>query len=261
MKSPFPGMDPYLEPHWLDVHSSLANNARDSLNEHLPADLIASVEERIAVQSESGVDQIYGPDVRVFQPPAERRTFVEEPAGGLIVAPFRLFVQVDPIIERSIRILEPGNERLITVIEFISPTNKKGDGLRAFIDKREELLQSGVNFVEVDLVRAGDWRKLLRPHQADQNAVSIYRVTVRVPQDPAAVYLFPIRLQDRLPSQVLPLRKGDPEIKLELQSHIEHAYVSGRYDRRIDYTKPCEPPLDSEDAAFADELLKASGKR
>jgi hypothetical protein len=23
MNSPFPGMDPYLEPHWLDVHARL----------------------------------------------------------------------------------------------------------------------------------------------------------------------------------------------------------------------------------------------
>ncbi len=261
MKSPFPGMDPYLEAHWPDVHSSLANSARDSLNERLPVDLVASVEERVAVQSESGVDQIYGPDVRVFEPPVERRTFVEEPAGGLIVAPFRLVVQVDPIIERTVRIIEPGTERLITVIEFLSPTNKKGEGLRAFIDKRQELLESGVNFVEVDLIRAGDWCKLLRPHQADPKAASIYRVTIRVPQDRSAVYLFPIRLHDRLPSQLLPLRKGDPEIKLDLQTHIEHAYISGRYDRRIDYSKPCEPPLDPEDAAWVDELLKSAGKR
>jgi hypothetical protein len=107
----------------------------------------------------------------------------------------------------------------------------------------------------------GDWRKLLRPHQADRKAFSTYRVTIRLSQDPGALYFFPIRLQDRLPAQVLPLRKGDPEIKLELQTHIDHAYTSGRYDRRIDYTKPCEPPLDPEDAAWADDLLKASKRR
>lgn len=29
MPSPFPGMDPYLEAHWGDVHTSLATYARD----------------------------------------------------------------------------------------------------------------------------------------------------------------------------------------------------------------------------------------
>jgi len=29
MKSPFPGMDPYLEEHWTDVHSTLVVYARE----------------------------------------------------------------------------------------------------------------------------------------------------------------------------------------------------------------------------------------
>jgi hypothetical protein len=261
MKSPFPGMDPYLEPFWLDVHGKLATYVADALNEKLPNDLVASIEERVAIQSESRTSRTYGPDVRIYEPPAERRTIVEEHSVAVIEAPFRLVVEVDPIKERSVRIIELGTERLITVIEFLSPTNKAGPGLQAFMDKRDQMLDAGVNFVEVDLIRAGDWRRLLRPHQADTNAASVYRLTIRMPQDPGAVYLFPIHLKDRLPSQVLPLRKGDPEIKLDLQTHIDHAYVSGRYDRRIDYSKPCEPPLDPDDAAWVEELLKAAGKR
>jgi hypothetical protein len=35
MKSPFPGMDPYLEQHWLDVHHRLATYARDQLQRKL----------------------------------------------------------------------------------------------------------------------------------------------------------------------------------------------------------------------------------
>jgi hypothetical protein len=41
MKSPFPGMDPYLERHWPDVHSALVMSARGVLNELLPPDLVA----------------------------------------------------------------------------------------------------------------------------------------------------------------------------------------------------------------------------
>jgi hypothetical protein len=252
-------MDPFLEPHWLDIHGRLPAYAADALSEYLPNDLVASIEERVAIQSESGVQRVYGP---VYEPPAaERRTFIEEPAVGVIDAPFRLVIEMDPITERSVRIVEVGTERLITVIEFLSPTNKQAPGLQKFIDKREELLEAGVNFVEIDLVRAGDWRRLLQPHLVAGEAISMYRVTIRVPQDPGAVYLFPIRLQDRLPSPILPLRKGDPEIRLELQNYIDHAYSSGRYDRRIDYRKPCVPPLEGEDAAWAEDLLKSSGKK
>src|SRR5207302_3594168 len=66
MPSPFPGMDPYLEPHWLDVHTSLVSGARDALNQRLPDDLIASAEERVAVEGEEA-DRLWGPDVQVFE--------------------------------------------------------------------------------------------------------------------------------------------------------------------------------------------------
>jgi hypothetical protein len=49
LKSPFPGMDPYLEQHWGDVHASLIVYMRDQINEQLPADLQARVEESIMV--------------------------------------------------------------------------------------------------------------------------------------------------------------------------------------------------------------------
>jgi hypothetical protein len=261
MKSPFPGMDPYLERHWLDVHTKLVAYGADVLNETLPADLIASTEERVAVESESGEDHIFGPDVRVFEAPVDLSTTIEEPPGGAVAAPFRLLAQVEPIIERFIRIIEARTERLVTVIEFVSPTNKRTSGLFAFKSKRMELLASGVNFVEVDLVRAGDWRALLRPHRCGTKASSPYRVTFRVPKDPPAVYLQPISMRDSIPSVPIPLRPTDPEIKIDLQSLVERAYSNGRYEQRIDYRQPCDPPLDGDDAAWADQLLKSAGKR
>ena len=36
MKSPFPGMDPYLEQHWGDFHNNLISFAQGMLNERLP---------------------------------------------------------------------------------------------------------------------------------------------------------------------------------------------------------------------------------
>src|SRR5581483_7274540 len=47
MPSPFPGMDPYLEAHWRDVHAALIIYARDALQTVLPAPLRARVEERV----------------------------------------------------------------------------------------------------------------------------------------------------------------------------------------------------------------------
>jgi hypothetical protein len=44
MPSPFPGMDPYLEDHWRDVHTSLIIYIRDALQDVMPSALRARVE-------------------------------------------------------------------------------------------------------------------------------------------------------------------------------------------------------------------------
>lgn len=173
----------------------------------------------------------------------------------------RLVATIEPATERFLRIVEAQTERLVTVIEFLSPTNKVGDGLKAFRQPRAELLAAGANFVEVDLIRSGDWRGLLRPHRPPDDAISPYRVTFRAALEPEAAYLQPIRLTDPLPPITIPLRKGDPRVRMELQRLVDHAYTTGRYHRRLDYSKPCDPPLESANSAWAADLLRTAGKR
>ncbi|HEY3242498.1 MAG TPA: DUF4058 family protein, partial [Phycisphaerae bacterium] len=59
----------------------------------------------------------------------------------------------------------------------------------------------------------------------------------------------------------IPLRPTDPDAVLDLQALIDSAYEASRYDRTTDYRRSCEPPLEGQEAAWADELLKAAGKR
>lgn len=47
MKSPFPGMDPYLEAYWGDVHQRLVMYLSDAIQVNLPVDLRSRVEERV----------------------------------------------------------------------------------------------------------------------------------------------------------------------------------------------------------------------
>ena len=69
MKSPFPGMDPYLEQSSRDVHAALIIYSRDQLQSQLPEDLYARVEERIVLESAEAWRQSRYPDVRVFEYP------------------------------------------------------------------------------------------------------------------------------------------------------------------------------------------------
>src|SRR6185437_1873140 len=95
MRSPFPGMDPYLERSWGDVHTRLVASSSTALNRLLPEDLIARVEERVAIEAsgegsnEPRTKASLIPDARVFQMPTPGGK--PSPTGGtLALAPYRL---------------------------------------------------------------------------------------------------------------------------------------------------------------------------
>lgn len=255
--SPFPGMDPYIERHWPDVHTAMVASMRGELNRVLPEGLVARTEERIAIEADSGEVSALAPDVRV--------TEVVEPdaafgglAGTAVAAPYRLVTTVEPLTQRYVEVIDTAVNRLVTVIEFLSPSNKRGKGLEAFRDKRALLLAGGVHVVEIDLVRLGDWEELLRPHLCPRAAVATYRVTTRLATDLKAVYLYPIGLRDRLPRLPIPLRPQDAPVEVDLQALLDTAYREGRYRSTLDYARPCEPPLVDEDARWASELLRSA---
>ena len=252
MKSPFPGMDPFLENHWPDIHTALIAETRRTLNRVLPTDLIARAEERLAVESMN--DPIYriAPDVHVFSPSIQ---LAIPPAGAVTVdASYRLEVDLDPVIERFIRIINQDGE-VITVLEFISPADKRSPGLAGFRQKRDQLLRAGVHLVEIDRVRAGDWRALLRPEACPVKAIATYRVTIRTSGSQPAAYLFPINVSDPLPAIPLPLRPGDAKVMLPLGELVDAVYLDGRYGDTLDYSELLEPPLSESQEVWMTELL------
>ncbi len=70
MKSQFPGMDPYLEKYWHEVHKRLVIYAGDQLQERLPADLRASIEQRVVLEQGPDLGRTICPDVFVIEHPA-----------------------------------------------------------------------------------------------------------------------------------------------------------------------------------------------
>src|SRR6516162_2756699 len=87
MPSPFPGMDPYLEAHWRDVHARLIIYASDALQGVLPAALRARVEERVLLETPQGLaDHPLFPDVRVVEFTSRREGSGTGPASGTTVA-------------------------------------------------------------------------------------------------------------------------------------------------------------------------------
>jgi hypothetical protein len=258
MNSPFPGMDPYMERHWRDVHQVLVTYSRDSLNSQLPRDLVARTEERVAVETPEDLVRVVFPGARV----AERRGVSGSGQSGdalAVASPVMIEIEAEEATEGYVVIMDAGG-RLVTTIEYLSPTNKRGEGLREYLRKRQELLSAGVNVVEVDLARRGNWRPLIRPKVVPERLGTTYRVMIRRARHPRGVEYYPIPLQDPLPAIAVPLRDSDADVALDLQALLNQAYKNGRYDA-LDYTQDCDPALEGEELEWAQGMLPAAGKR
>ena len=262
MKSPFPGMDPYLERHWGDVHSSLVIYARDQMQAGLPQDLFARVEERVYVENDGVRERSVLPDVRVVERPNGGGTAVAVEGGIAVAEPYVLHIDDEPVTETFIEIREAGSgDRIITVIEFLSPTNKTpGEGQRLYRKKQNELLAAEVSLVEIDLVRAGKSVFSIAPHEIPAHIRAPYHVVVRRCWDWTKAEIYPLPLRERLPAFRIPLRQADRDITLNLQALIDQSYTNGRYNS-IDYQVVADPPLEGADAEWADALLRQAGKR
>jgi hypothetical protein len=255
-------MDPYLELHWGDVHHNLITYARDQLQPKLPDSLRARVGERVFVDFlHEGGRSIY-PDVHV----TERRThdaITRRESGGVAtVEPLVVKLADEPVKQGFIEIIDAGSgHRVISVIEFLSPSNKiPGDGQRLYLKKQAELREASINLVEIDLTRAGRRIQIVPPERIPLSHRTTYQVCVQRGATPFEVEVYPVPMQEPLPTIAIPLRPEDRDAPLDLQSLVETCYKNGRYDD-LDYSADPIPPLSQEDAKWADELLRSRGLR
>jgi len=212
MKSPFPGMDPYLERHWRDVHARLILHACNAIQEQLGGGLRARIEERLVVEEDC------------------RETFVQ-------------------IIDSAT------GGRVITMVEFLSATNKlPGDGRRKYLQKQREAMEADINLVEIDLIRPGEPVFCHSIDRLPEEWRTTYLAGVLRGHGHGTYEFYRMPLRQRLPVIRIPLRQGDPDIILDIQSLIDRAYSEGRYDD-IDYSRPPDPPFSEADAAWAAEIL------
>jgi hypothetical protein len=263
MASPFPGMDPYLEQFWGDVHQALITYARDQLQSVLPADLRARMGERVFVDTSLGENRPIYPDLRIVERGRNTGGGPAATGGAALAEPLCIQLPEEPATEGYIEIIDlHSGRRVVTVIEVLSPSNKyAGAGRTLYERMQEECRQGGVNLVEIDLLRSGPWALLVPEELVPDSHRTPYRVFVYCPRKGALGYFYRVPLRERLPVIKVPLRQGDEDVPLDLQALIELCYRNGGYDEDIDYERDPIPPLAPADARWADALLRKQGKR
>lgn len=244
-------MDPYLEARWPEVHASLIVYCRNQLNSQLPSDLQANIEENLTVHEDDEPARGIRPDVHIGQ---DQPYASESPAqsGVAVAEPHR--IKRPPHPSRHIEIVDREG-RVVTAIEFLSPWNKVGTKNREqYIREQLDYMDAGVNLVEIDLVRQGEYVLSAPIESIPDELLTPYMVCVFRWLTPGEIEVYPIRLQDSLPNIPVPLRPRDHDVVLRLQPLLDEAYQDGRY-YRLDYSAAKRPRFDEADTKWMDGLL------
>lgn len=254
MPTPFPGMDPYLEDPtlWPDVHNALIAAIRDALAPQIRPRYYVAIEERAtAIELPFGDERLgeLRADVAIVTPHPGRvagEAMTSDAPGSIVVE----VPVLDAVRETFLELRRSDTHRLVTVIEVLSPTNKRAGGGRAqYLEKRAQILASETHLIEIDLLRAGSPMPL-----RGEVGGSDYRILLSRSEQRPAAELIPLRVRDPLPTITIPLLGSDPSPTLALNALLHALYDRAGYDLRIDYTHPPEPTLSTDDAAWAAQL-------
>ncbi len=254
MPSPFPGMNPYLEQPdvWHDFHQRFVPRMGDAIARSIRPNYVTKIDENVYIHELSADQRLLlgRPDVAVLDAgqPATSRVAT---AGQATLAPVigRILPSTDRLTESFIEIRDTEYRELITVIELLSPTNKRpGPDRDQYINKRRLLLAGNVNLVEIDLLR-GHARM-----PADGLSDCQYCVIVSRGQRRPEAEMWPIGLRDPLPVIPIPLKPEHADASLDLQSLLHEQYDAAGYTDYI-YRGTPRPPLFRTDAEWAQTLL------
>jgi len=179
-----------------------------------------------------------------------------------VADPYVVTVQDEPRPMRHLEIADQSDGgRVVTVIEILSPANKVGSaGQLLYIRKQREFLDAGVNLVEIDLIRAGNYVLSLPEDRLPSACRTPYLVCTRRATRPNRAELYPVPLRQALPNIPVPLRPTDKDAVLRLQPLLDDCYRDGRY-ARLDYRAEPVPGLGESDARWADGILREKGLR
>ncbi|BAZ83526.1 DUF4058 family protein [Sphaerospermopsis kisseleviana CS-549] len=252
MRNPFPGMNPYLEQPelWHQVHNRLIVAIADDLTPQIAPKYRVSIEERVYT-SVDDISLVGIADVAV----AKRNNNVETGTTlttTKLAEPSKVKVPMyEEVIERFLEVKATKSREVVTVIKILSPKNKRSkEGRTVYENKRQKILASATNLVEIDLLRLGESLPILGATKSDYN-ILVSRSHQRPDAD-----LYSFDLQDSIPIFPVPLRLGENEPVIDLNRLLNEIYERARFDLAIDYSQVLKPGLSSDQEVWVREILE-----
>ncbi|HUG92567.1 MAG TPA: DUF4058 family protein [Planctomycetaceae bacterium] len=260
MPSPFPGMDPFIEmQESSDFHGQFLSDIADDLNERAGPKYVVRYQRRVYVEQEAERPQHWEPDSAVLLAQPREAPFGQATGGGTAtLAPVSVVLPIpQERREGYLTIRDTETLEIVTLIELLSPSNKRrrGKGRKIYLRKREEVLQTDVHLVELDLLRGGARMPTLVPLPPHDYSVIVSREELRPRAD-----AYSWTLRDAMQKIPVPLLEGDPDLTLDLQELFARRYARARYEQTLNYSAPLEPPLSAGEAEWVANLLRAAGR-
>jgi hypothetical protein len=253
-RSPFPGMDFYLEDPgvWRDFHLRFINRWCEALAEVLPESYVARLDERVnLVQVDPAVIKLIHPDVAVLNKSANAATSPRRPSGTALREPVTIpHLALEEVREARIEVFHRPDRTLVAVLELLSPTNKTGEGALEYRAKRKSLLQQNVHVVELDLLLGGQ-----RLPMGQALPVADYYAFVTRSDNRATCDVYAWTKRDRLPTIPVPLLAPDPDVLVDLQVVFDVVYERGRYRNDLAYGDLPPVTLSQEDRSWVQQVL------
>jgi hypothetical protein len=220
-----------------DFHHAWIEQLKRALNEGiLPADYYA-----LAEQHAGG----FGPDILTLQGPASgdhedvRGSPARNGAAGLQLVPPKVRITAETDMEfyrrkqSTVAIRHVGGDRLVAVVDVVSPGNKAGRSFRAFVEKAASLIDRQIHLLILDLQPPG-----ARDPDGIHGAIwgEITDVPYHAPSDKGLTlascesaetvraYVEPVAIGDVLPAMPLYLEPG-AYVNVPLEATYEAAFL------------------------------------
>lgn len=225
---------------WRDFHGRFIFTLSENLTAALEPRYVALTEERTYVAVENVSSRVIFPDVAVADAdngpaPLERGPAT---AGIAVAVPVERTVPLRHDVRERFVLLHTDAGELVAVIELLSPSNKQaGDhGRQLYLQKRNEVLESRVHLIEIDLLEEGERMPVAEAWPPCERSILVARGNRR-----PIVEIYPVAPGERLPIIRLPLSRPDPDFLLDVQAVFDQTWQRGRYERLLARTEGRRP--------------------
>ena len=210
----------------------------DYMNPILRPKYRMSMEQRVYTQNndDHSLELVGIPDNVVFTPSSNP----SETSSHVAVAPPKVepltvsTPQPETVKEWYLQVKNVETQEVVTVIEILSPKNKKvGEGRNKYLKKREQVLMSLTHLIEIDLLKKGE----IMPMNIDDTIKSDYRIIISRSDRRPQAELYAFNLAQEIPSIPLPSKPEDEAPLIPLQELLHSIYEKVSYDLAINYQK------------------------